>query len=95
MHLTQLIFNYGMPWGEGGRGADTICLQCRWQVTTKHAYTLDPMKSELSDHAVQAQCGNLSGKLAHMQLVREHLATALWTETGLKSAVGVCELFST
>ena len=37
--------------------------QCRWQVTPKHSYTLDPTKSEWTDNAaVQAEWGNLSGK---------------------------------
>ena len=40
--------------------------QCRWQVTPKHAYTLDPVKSKWADYAtVQAQCGNLSGNSSH------------------------------
>ena len=33
----------------------------RWQVTPKHAHTLDRWKSEWADYAaVQAECGNLS-----------------------------------
>ena len=40
----------------------SFCQNCRWQVTSKHAYTLDPMKSEWANYAaVQAECGNLSG----------------------------------
>ena len=40
----------------------SFCQKCRWQVTFKHAYTLDPSKSEWADYAaVQAECGNLSG----------------------------------
>ena len=32
-----------------------FCKKCRWQVTPKHAYTLDPTKSEWADYAaVQA-----------------------------------------
>ena len=39
----------------------SFCQKCRWQVTPKHAYTFDPMKSEWADYAaVQAECGNLS-----------------------------------
>ena len=34
----------------------SFCQKCRWQVTFKHAYTLDP---------VQAECGNLSGTSLH------------------------------
>ena len=33
----------------------SFCQKCRWQVTPKHAYTLDPTKSEWADYAaVQA-----------------------------------------
>ena len=40
----------------------SFCQKCRLQVTAKHAYTLDPTKSEWADYAaVQAWCGNLSG----------------------------------
>ena len=36
-----------------------FCQKCRWQVTPKHAYTLDPSKSEWADiAAVQAECEN-------------------------------------
>ena len=28
--------------------------KCRWQVTSEHAYTLDPVISEWADYAVQA-----------------------------------------
>ena len=36
--------------------------KCRWQVTPKRAYTLDPTKSEWADYAtIQALYGNLSG----------------------------------
>ena len=40
----------------------SFCQKSRWQVTPKHAYTLDPMKLEWADSAVQAECGNLLGK---------------------------------
>ena len=40
----------------------SFCQKCKWQVTRKHAYTLDPQKSEWADYvAVQAECGILSG----------------------------------
>ena len=29
----------------------SFCQKCRWQVTPKHAYTLDPTKSEWADYA--------------------------------------------
>ena len=32
----------------------SFCQKCRWHVTPKHACTLDPMKSECADDAVQA-----------------------------------------
>ena len=33
----------------------SFCLKCRWQVTPKHAYTFDPVKSQWADYAsVQA-----------------------------------------
>ena len=55
---------------------------CRWQVTPKHAYILDPTKSEWADYAaVQTQCGNL--------------AEPQWTDLGLKSGISVRELIST
>ena len=39
----------------------SFCPKCRWQVTPKHAYTLDRTKSEWADYAsVHAQCRNLS-----------------------------------
>ena len=50
---------------------------CWWWVTTKHAYTLDPTKSERPDHAVHAHYENLPGKQAHMQLVRECSSTVV------------------
>ena len=52
--------------------------KCRCQFTPKQAYTLDPTKSEWADYAAnQALCGNLSGKQAHMQLIKEHLVTVV------------------
>ena len=42
--------------------ARSFCQKGRWQVTAKHAYTLDPTKSEWANYsAVQTECGNLSG----------------------------------
>ena len=32
----------------------SFCKKCRWQVTPKHAYPLDPVKSEWADYTVQA-----------------------------------------
>ena len=68
----------------------------------KHAYTLDPTKSEWADYAaVQAEYGNLSGN----ELTRNssgnplsqssQLAEQLWTYPGLKSGISLRELIST
>ena len=51
--------------------------KCRWQVTPKNAYTLDPAKLEWADYAIQEMCANLLGKQALMQLAREHSATVV------------------
>ena len=68
----------------------------------KHAYTLDPTKSEWADYAgVQAHCGNLSGnELTHnlsgnIQPQLSQLAEPLWTDPGVKSGIRVLELLST
>ena len=55
----------------------SFCQKCRWQVTSKHAYILDPAKSEWADYAVQAQYKNLSGKWTHMQLICGHSTTVI------------------
>ena len=50
----------------------------RWQVTPKHAYTLDPTKSEWADYAaVHAWCGNLSGNELTRNSYREHSVTVV------------------
>ena len=79
-----------------------FCQKCRWQVTPKHAYTLDPLKSEWADYAtVQAECWNLSGnKLIHNSSENtwsqsSQLAEPLLTDPGLKSGISLCELTST
>ena len=80
----------------------SICQKCWWQVTPRHAYTLDPTKSEWADYAaVQALYGNLSGN----ELTRDlsgntwsqssQLAEPLWTDPGLKSGISLLELIST
>ena len=77
----------------------SFCRKCRWQVTPKHAYTLDPTKSEWADYAaIQVLCGNLSEN----ELTRNsswntrsrssQLAKPLWTDPGLKSGISVREL---
>ena len=74
----------------------------RWQVTPKHAYTLDPTKSEWADYvAVQAECRNLSGdeltlnSSGNTQSQSPQLAEPLWTDPDLKSGISVPELIST
>ena len=71
------------------------------QVIPKHAYTLDPSKSEWADYAaVQAECGNLSGnELTHNSSGNtwpqsSQLAEPLWTDPGLKSRISVHNLIS-
>ena len=74
----------------------SFCQKCRWQVTCKHAYTLDPTKSEWADYAaVQAKCGNLSGnELTRNLSWNSQLAESPWTDPGLKSGINVPELIS-
>ena len=43
-HVTAVA--HKSPW--------SFCQKCRWQVMPKYTYTLDPMKSEWADYAVQA-----------------------------------------
>ena len=70
-----------------GAWPQSFCQKCRWQVTPKHTYTLDPSKSEWADYAaVQAECGNLSGnKLTRnssrntWSVVSTHWATVDWS----------------
>ena len=82
-------------------GAKSLGVTCRWQVTHKHSYTLDPAKTEWADHAaVQAKCGNLPGN----ELTRDssgntrpqspHLAEPLWTDPGVNSGISMRELIS-
>ena len=85
-----------------GKGPWSLCQKCRWQVTPKHAYSLDPMKSKWTDYAtVQVLCGNLSGnKLTcnssgNTQPQLSELAEPLWIDPGLKSEFSVCDLIST
>ena len=79
----------------------SFCQKCRWQITRKHVYTLDPTKSEWADYAaVEAQRGNLSGELSrdssgNTRPQLSQLAEPLWTDPGLKSGISVRELIST
>ena len=80
----------------------SFCQKYRWQVTSKHAYTLDPMRSEWADPAtVQAQCGNLSrneltcNSSGNTQPQLFQLAEPLWTDPGIKSGISAHKLIST
>ena len=77
----------------------SLCQKCRGQVTPKHAYTLDPSKSEWADYvAVQAECGNLSeneltrNSSGNIRLQSSQLAEQLWTDPGRKSGISLREL---
>ena len=80
----------------------SFCQKCRWQVTPKHAYTLNSPKSEWADYAaVQAEWGNLSGNeltrnsSGNSRLQSFQLDEPLWTDPGLKSGISRRELIST
>ena len=80
----------------------SFCQKCKWQVSPKHAYTLDPTKSEWADYAaVREQCGNLFGNEFTHKLSRNirpqssRLAEPLWTDPGVKNGTSVRELIST
>ena len=76
----------------------SFCQKCRWQVTPNHAYTLDPTKSEWV--AVQAYCRNLSGNeltrdlSGNIRPQSSQLTEPLWTDSGIKTGISVCELNS-
>ena len=79
-----------------------FCQKCRWQVTPKHAYTLDPTKLEWPDcAAIQAECEKLSGNeltcnsSGNTRSQSSQLAEPLWTDSGLKSGISMCDLIST
>ena len=38
---------------EARKRSRSVCQKCKWQVTPKHASTIDPTKSELAENAVQ------------------------------------------
>ena len=80
----------------------SFCQTCRWQVTTKRAYTLDPTKLERTDYAaVQAKSGNLSGNeltrnlSGNIRPQASQLAEPWWTDPGPKSGISVRDLLST
>ena len=80
----------------------SFCQKCRWQVTPKHAYTLDPAKSEWAEYAaVQAECGNLSGNeltrnlSGNIRPQSSQLAAPLWTNPSINSGIIMGEPIST
>ena len=80
----------------------SFCQKCRLQVTPKHAYTLDPSKSEWADYAaVQAECKNISGNeltrnsSGNTQSQSSQLAELLWTDPSLKSGISLRKLIFT
>ena len=81
----------------------SFCQKCRWQITPKHAHTLDPSKSEWADFPLfrysvriyqemssHATCQGTLGQSSHSQLTEP-----LWTVPCLKSAISLGELIST
>ena len=79
----------------------SFCQKCRWQVTSKHAFTFDPTKSVWADYAaVQAECGSLLGieftrnSSSNTRSQSSQLAEPLWTDPGLESVIRVRELIS-
>ena len=77
----------------------SFCQKCRWQVTSKYTYTLDPTDLEWAGYAaVQAVLSR--NKLTHNLLgnIRSQfsqLAEPLWSDPGIGSGICVCELIST
>ena len=63
---------------EARKRSRSVCKKCKWQVTPKHASTIDPTKSELAENAVQESVWELiretsshatrQGTLGHGQL---------------------------
>ena len=80
----------------------SFCQKYRWQVTPKHAYTLDTSKLDGNDYtAVQAECGNLTGNeltrnaSGNTRSQSSQLVELLWTDPGLNCGISVRELIST
>ena len=77
--------------------------KCRWQVTPRHSYTLDPMKSEWADYSCPgiASVGTSQGieltrsSTETARLQSSQLAEPLWIDPGVKSGVSVRKLHST
>ena len=83
--------------------SQSFCQKCRWQVTPKHAYTHNPLKSEWVDYALHAGIvwkpnREISPHATHQVTLKtqsSQLAEPLWTNPGLKSSIGVHDLIST
>ena len=79
----------------------SFCQKCSWQVTPKHAYTLDQTNRSGLTAAVQSYCWNLYGnELTHnlsgnIRPQSSQLAEPLWTDPGIKRGISVHELIST
>ena len=85
----------------GSKRPQSFYQKCRWQVTPKHAYILDPSKSGWAGYAaVQAECGNLSGNeltrnsSGNTRLQSSQLAEPLWTVPDRRSGISLRELIS-
>ena len=101
MTLNRCLFHPRVI-AEARKRPRSFCPKCRWQVTPKHARTLDPTKSEWSDYAaVRVKCGNLSGNefkrslSGNIRPPSSQLAEPLWTDPGIKSEISARELIST
>ena len=77
----------------------SFCQKCRWQVTSNHAYTLDPTKSEWADYAaLQGYCRNLPGNeltcnlLGNIRPESFQLDEPLWTDSAINSGISAREL---
>ena len=70
----------------------SFCQKCKWQVTPKHAYTLDPTKSEWVNLTGNELTHTLSG---NAQPQSSQLTEPLWTDPGIKSGISMRELIST
>ena len=97
---TRRASAYKVNSAEARKRPRPFCPKCRWQVTPKHAYTLDPTRSEWAD----CRCPCIVWEPLRKQLTRNlsgnvrpqssQLAEPLLTGPGIKSGIGVRELIS-
>ena len=74
----------------------SLCQKCRWQVTPKHTYTLDPSKSEWADYDAVIVREPITRKSSgNTRSQSSQLDEPLWTDPGLKGGIRVRELIST